>query len=275
MAPVLMGIAVALRAGVFHALAAAMALAGALLIQIGTNFANDYYDHVKGADAGRRLGPTRATQAGLVAPSAMRNAYLITFGLAGAVGVNLVVRAGWPILVIGVLAVAFGILYTGGPRPLGYRGLGDPLVLVFFGPVAVAGTYYVQAIDWSTAAAVAGLGPGLLSTALLSLNNLRDIVGDEAAGKRTLAVRFGPAFTKAEFTLCIVGAALVPVLLVAFFDGPLGAIAGTAACLFALPPLRAVLGWQPGDRLQVALAGVGRLLILYALAFSLGWWLWR
>jgi 1,4-dihydroxy-2-naphthoate octaprenyltransferase len=205
----------------------------------------------------------------------MRKAFLITFVLAGACGVYLVARGGWPIVAIGGLALAFGVLYTGGPRPLGYLGLGDLLVFVFFGPVAVAGTYYVQALEWSAAAAVAGLGPGLLSTALLSVNNLRDIAGDGAAGKRTLAVRFGPIFTKAEFTLCVAGAALVPVLMVATLDGPPGALAATLACLFALPALRAVLRWQPGDALQVALAGVGRVLILYALAFSLGWWLWR
>ncbi len=275
MAPVLMGIAIALREEVFHAAAAATALSGALLIQIGTNFANDYYDHMKGADDSRRLGPTRATQAGLVTPATMRTAYLITFGLAGASGIYLVARAGWPIVVIGVLAVAFGVLYTGGPRPLGYLGLGDLLVLAFFGPVAVAGTYYVQALEWSAAAAVAGLGPGLLSTALLSVNNLRDIVGDRVAGKRTLAVRFGPMFTKTEFTLCVLGAALVPLLVVAFLDGPIGALAATLACLFALPSLRAVLRWQPGDELSGALAGVGRVLMLYALAFSLGWGLWK
>jgi 1,4-dihydroxy-2-naphthoate octaprenyltransferase len=270
-APVLMGTAIAVGEGSFHVLAAAAALAAALLIQIGTNFANDYFDWLKGADTEHRLGPQRATQAGLVAPASMRRAFIISFALAIAVGGLLVVRGGWPILVIGLLAVAFGILYTGGPRPLGYAGLGDLLVLIFFGPLAVAGTHYVQALRWSPAALLAGLAPGLLATALLTVNNLRDVMGDRAAGKRTLPARFGPRFGQAEYVVCLLGAALVPVALVAGLNAPAGSLAASLACLAGVPPLRAVLSWRPGERLLRALSGTGGLLALYSVAFSVGW----
>ncbi len=270
-APVAMGIAVAFRDDVSHLASAAAALLGALLIQIGTNFANDYFDGVKGTDTDDRLGPRRAVQAGLIQPAVMRRAFVFTFALAVLVGAYLVTRGGWPIVVIGLLSVLFGVLYTGGPRPLGYLGLGDVLVLIFFGPVATAGTYYVQGLRWSEAAVLAGLGPGMLAVGLLTVNNLRDIDGDRIAGKRTLAVRFGPAFAKAEYVASLLVAALVPLLLWAFVGAPAGVLAASAVCLVGVPALLAVLRWQRGERLEGALAGTGRLLVLYALAFCVGW----
>jgi len=270
-APVAMGVALAARDGVLHPLAAAAALIGALLIQIGTNFANDYHDGVKGTDTEARLGPQRAVQAGLVAPAAMRRAYVTTFGLAVAVGAYLMARAGWPILVIGVCSVACGVLYTAGPRPLGYVGLGDVLVLAFFGPVATGGTYFVQARCWSDVALLAGFGPGLLAVALLTVNNLRDVEGDRVAGKRTLAVRFGPRFATLEFLGCVIGAAALPVVLWTAYGGPVGVLAASAACVLAAPAVGAVLCWRPGGRLDGALGAMGRTLACYALAFCLGW----
>ncbi len=270
-APVVMGIAIAVRDGAQHVLAAAAALAGALLIQIGTNFANDYYDGVKGTDTEDRLGPQRAVQAGLVSPRAMRLAFLLTFGLAVLVGAYLVSRGGLPILAIGVASVVCGVLYTGGPRPLGYLGLGDLLVLGFFGPVATAGTYYVQSGIWSEVALIAGLAPGLLAVGLLTVNNLRDVEGDRKAGKHTLAVRFGPNFAKAEFATCLLGAAAVPVVLWTRFGGPPGVLAASAACLLAVPAWFEVRRWSPGARLGKALAGMGLALTVYALAFCVGW----
>jgi 1,4-dihydroxy-2-naphthoate octaprenyltransferase len=266
-----MGTAMAIGAQVAHVGAAVAALLGAILIQIGTNYANDYFDFVKGTDTHERIGPQRATAAGLVAPATMRTAFLLVFGLAVLVGAYLVWRAGWPIVWIGLASVACGILYTGGPKPLAYVGLGDVFVLVFFGPVATAGTWYVQALSFHPAAAFAGLGPGLLATGLLTVNNLRDIEGDRKAGKRTLAARFGARFAKIEYTLCLLGAAGVPVLLWALWDAPAGAMAAGVVCLLGIPPLRQVWASSAGTPLLPALAASGRLLVLYALAFCIGW----
>lgn len=269
-APTLMGTGLALVDGAFHAWAAVGALVGAILIQIATNFANDYLDFQKGADTDQRLGPTRATLAGLVTPTQMRNACVLVNVLAAAVGALLIWRAGWPIAVIGGLSLLFGYLYTGGPRPLGYLGLGDILVVVFFGPVATAGTYYVQTLAFSPAAAVTGLGPGLLATALLAVNNLRDAETDRVAGKRTLAVRFGRGFAKAEFVACIVGAALAPVVAWLAFGAPITTLMATAACALAIPALRRVRAAVPGDRLLEPLAASGRALAAYGALFTLG-----
>ncbi len=269
--PVAMGVVIAWREGTFAALPGAAALVGALLIQVATNFANDYFDGVKGTDTEDRLGPQRLVQAGLVSPAAMKRAFILAFGCAALVGAYLVWHAGWPIVVIGLASILFGVLYTGGPRPLGYLGLGDLLVLVFFGPVATAGTHFVQALTWSPTAIVAGLAPGLLGVALLAVNNLRDVDGDRLAGKRTLAVRFGTTFAKVEYVGCVVGAAAVPVLLWALLDAPPGVLLASGSCVLAIPPIRAVLGWQPGRRLGSALAGSGRLLVAYGIAFCLGW----
>ena len=189
--PILIGTTMAFADGKGHALAALAALLGALLIQIGTNFSNDYYDYIKGADTEERLGPVRVTQSGQVRPKTMLRNFVMVFGLATLVGIYLVFRGGWPVVIIGILSIASGILYTGGPWPLGYLGLGDLFVLIFFGPVAVAGTFYVQALEITPVVIFAGLGPGLLATALLAVNNLRDEPTDKKVGKLTLAVRFG------------------------------------------------------------------------------------
>jgi 1,4-dihydroxy-2-naphthoate octaprenyltransferase len=266
-----MGTAIAARDGGFSLSWAMIALLGAILVQVGTNLANDYFDFVHGADTTERVGPRRATQAGLVSPQAMRAAFVGTFAAAALVGVAVVARGGWPFAAIAVASIACGVLYTGGPKPLGYLGLGDLLVLVFFGPVAVAGTHYLQTLSFSPLAAAAGLAPGLLSTALLAVNNLRDIDTDRRAGKATVAVRFGRRFAKAEYAATVGVAALVPVLLWRLAGAPLGAVAATAVCLSAVPALRTILRARPGDRLLAPLAATGRLLVLYGVAFSVGW----
>jgi len=270
-APVAMGTAIAYGDGVFHALAAIAALLGALLIQVATNFANDYFDFRKGADTVARVGPKRATASGLVTPDAMRRAFVLTFVVSLPVAAYLIARGGWPIVIIGVLSIACGILYTGGPRPLGYLGLGDVLVVIFFGPVAVAGTYYVQAQAWSATAAIAGVAPGLLSTGLLAVNNLRDVDTDRAAGKGTLAVRFGRRFAKGEFAGALFVAALVPVVLWASGRSPSATLAASAVSLTGVPATLAVLRARPGDTLLAPLASTGRLLVLFSVAFSLGY----
>lgn len=268
-APVLMGAAIAWRADGFHALAVLGALVGALLLQIGANIANDYFDGVKGTDTPDRLGPQRATAAGLVAPATMRRAFVLVLAFATLVGAGLVARAGGAVVGIGVASLAGAVLYTGGPRPLGYLGLGDVLVLAFFGPVAVAGTAYVSTLTWRTDALLAGLAPGMLAVALLALNNLRDVDTDRAAGKGTLAVRFGPGFARAEIAAALVVAALVPVVLVAALDAPRALLVASFVPLLGLRAARRAFTAARGDRLLDALAGLGRLLAVYGLVFAL------
>ena len=270
-APVVIGTVMAYGDGLIHWLSAAAALFGAIMIQIGTNFANDYYDYTKGTDEGERLGPTRATQAGLVTPGQMKIATAIAFGLAFVAGMYLVYRGGWPVVTIGLASILFGILYTGGPFPLGYHGLGDIFVLIFFGPVAVGGTYYVQALDIRWEVVVAGLAPGLFSVAILTVNNLRDIKGDAAAGKRTLAVRFGQKFAKSQYFLSLIVAALLPVILAASNQNHVYSTATAIVLLLAIPTIRTVFANSDGPSMNSALAGTGGLLLIYTLLFSVGW----
>ncbi|MEL7267761.1 MAG: 1,4-dihydroxy-2-naphthoate octaprenyltransferase, partial [Planctomycetota bacterium] len=207
LSPVAMATAMAIADGGVHMLALAFALIGAISVQIGTNFCNDYCDFFQGADTDDRKGPTRAVQAGLISPRAMLIATILMFLITAIATCALAMRAGWPFLVIGALSILFGVLYTAGKYSLAYQGLGDPFVLVFFGPVAVAGTYYVQTLQWNNlgAVAIAGLAPGLIATGLLVVNNLRDIDEDRAASKRTLAVRYGATFSRVQYTVCILG----------------------------------------------------------------------
>jgi len=189
----------------------ACALAGAIFIQIGTNFVNDALDFKKGTDTAERLGPLRVTQAGLLSADAvMRGAYLC-FVLAALCGIPLMLRGGWPLLAIGVASIAAAYAYTGGPYPLAYNGLGELFVLIFFGYVAVGGSYYVQKLTMEREVIVAGFAIGLLAIVLLAINNLRDLANDRVSNKRTLAVRFGETFARIEITFC----AFVPFVCVA------------------------------------------------------------
>src|SRR5262249_36388959 len=202
--PVLLGIGLAYGRGVGKALPAMAALLGALLIQIGTNLANDYYDFKRGADTSERLGPPRVTQSGLVPPATVLLAALLCFGAATVVGLYLVAVARWPVLALGLLSLLAGFAYAGGPFPLGYLGLGDAFVFLFFGLAAVAGTYYVQANPLSPAVWFAAAAAGSLGTALLVVNNLRDVATDARAGKRTLVVPLRtPLSRAAEFPLLV------------------------------------------------------------------------
>lgn len=207
--PVLVGSAYAHAAGSFRLLPALAALWGALWIQVGTNFANDYYDAKKGADTPDRLGPPRATAQGWLTPPSVLTAAFVAFFLAAAAGAYLIAIAGWPILVIGVASLLSGYAYTGGPYPLGYHGWGEAFVLLFFGPVAVGGTYWVQAGLPPTQVLLAGLAIGSIASAILVVNNLRDIPTDLRAGKKTLAVRFGAPFARAEYVFLVVAPFLI------------------------------------------------------------------
>jgi len=270
MAPVILGGAMAWADGAFHGLAFACALLGAVQIQVGTNYANDYFDFVKGTDTAERIGPTRATQAGLVSPGTMLAATVVVFALALLPGGYLIYRGGWPILLIGVVSIACGVLYTGGPFPLGYVGLGDVFVLVFFGPVAVAGTYYVQALDVTPASLWAGVAAGLWSTAILTVNNLRDLEGDRKSGKRTLAVRFGRDFARWEYAACIVTAGLLVPAGLCVGRGPWVLLAALSVPA-SIPAIRTVFTSTDGETLNNTLAVTGKLLLLYAVLFSVGW----
>ncbi|NJN18261.1 MAG: 1,4-dihydroxy-2-naphthoate polyprenyltransferase [Oscillochloris sp.] len=267
--PVLVGSATALADGMFKPLAFFAALLATVLIQIGTNLANDYFDYQKGADTVERLGPTRVTQSGLIAPQVVRNAMLLSFGMAALLGVYLIFVGGWPILVIGLLAIAAGILYTGGPFPLGYNGLGDIFTFVFFGVVAVVGTDYLHTDAFRSVAFLASIPVALLVTAILVVNNLRDAPTDRVANKRTLAVIFGEHFARIEYAVLV---------LLAFLLLPVIWMWGGASPLILLPWLTAplalnlldVVGKQRGRPLNKALAGTARLHMIFGALLTLG-----
>jgi 1,4-dihydroxy-2-naphthoate octaprenyltransferase len=269
-APVLVGTALASWRGMARPLPALAALAGALLIQVATNLANDYFDFVRGADTTDRIGPTRVTQAGLLPPSAVRRGMLVTLAAALSVGAYLVVVGGWPILVIGIASLACAVLYTGGPFPLAYHGLGEVFVFVFFGLVAVAGTYWVQALSFPAEAWWAGAGAGALSTALLVVNNLRDLETDARAGKRTLAVRLGRRGTALEYLALLALAAAVPLVGIRAFGWPPASGAALLGVVAALPAARTVLRFADPRELLPALGQTARALLVWAVGLSLG-----
>lgn len=269
-APVVVGTAMAFGDGGFHVPSALAALACSVLIQVATNFANDLFDFEKGADTESRQGPLRVTQAGLATPEAMKRGIVAVLLLTLAASLYLIWRGGWPAVFIGIFSVAAGILYTGGPRPLGYMGLGDLLVLIFFGPVAVAGTYYVQTLTVNATVVAAGLAPGLLSVAILAVNNLRDLDEDRRTGKRTLAVRFGRGFARGEYVAAVVAACLLPLLLYLASGRRPYSVAAVAVVVAALPVFRRLFVSE-GPLLNPVLAHTARLLLLYSAVFSIGW----
>ena len=248
---------------------AAAAMVVALAIQVGTNYANDYADGLRGADSADRVGPQRLVGSGLASPGAVRRAAIASFAVAALAGLALAIAVGPELVVVGAASFAAGWLYTGGPRPYGYAGLGEVFVFVFFGLVATVGSTYVQ-VEQITALSVAAAVPvGLWATALLVVNNLRDIPSDRAVGKRTLAVRLGDRRTRLVYGALVVGAlALGPV--VAFAGGrPVAALSLLAAPV-AAPPLRAVLGGADGHALVPPLVGTGRAQLVFGLLFAVG-----
>jgi 1,4-dihydroxy-2-naphthoate polyprenyltransferase len=257
------------------------ALVVALSLQIGTNYANDYSDGIRGTDAAR-VGPVRLVASGLAPPRAVRRAALVCFGVAGVVGLALASVTSWWILVIGAASLAAGWLYTGGPRPYGYAGWGELFVFVFFGLVATVGTYYVQTLHLDRPLVwLAGAGVGLLATALLLANNLRDIAGDAAAGKRTLAVRVGRRRAGHLYTLCVAlpfaGVAawgLVSVVGAVEASRPGVAFIPLAAGLLVLAPIRMVESDAEGRALLPVLAATGRLQLAFGVLLALSLWLW-
>jgi 1,4-dihydroxy-2-naphthoate octaprenyltransferase len=245
------------------------ALLGALALQIGCNTANDYFDWKSGADGPDRLGPTRVTSAGLATPRQVVAATVLAFAVATAVGVYLAWVGGWPIIAIGLASILAAIAYTGGPYPLGYNGLGELTAFIFFGPVAVAGTYYVQAGNVAPLAWWLSLPVGAWVAAILVVNNLRDIPTDTRAGKRTFAVRFGATATRALYAALVLLGFAAPFAL--FFAGyPVAALVPLLALPLALSPLRAVFAEPDGPRLNAALAATAKLLLVGGLLLAGG-----
>jgi 1,4-dihydroxy-2-naphthoate octaprenyltransferase len=266
--PVVVGTACAAASGGVALGPALAALGGALAIQIGTNFANDVFDAERGADGPDRIGPLRAVAAGLITPGAMKRAMIAAFGVATLLGVYLVAVAGWPVVAIGVASVVSGIAYTGGPWPLGYHGLGDLFVLVFFGFVAVCGTAFVQLGRVPDLAIAASVPVGALATAILVVNNLRDRATDERAGKRTLAVRLGRRGALIEYAALVAIAYAVPVALVA--GGRLAVALPLLSAPVGAVRVRALIAAGDGPAFNHCLAATAQLLLLFGGLFAAG-----
>jgi 1,4-dihydroxy-2-naphthoate octaprenyltransferase len=271
-APVLVGTAYAATLGTFRPLTFVATLLGALLIQVGTNLSNDYSDARRGADTEDRLGPVRVTAGGLVPPKQVLIATYVAFGLAVLVGVYLIVTAGWELLLVGIASILAGVLYTGGPRPYGYEGLGEVFVFLFFGLVAVTGTFFAQREELTWEAFVLAVPVGLLATAILMVNNVRDLETDRRAGKRTLAVRLGRerarvgyallvylAFATAPLAWALGGQHLTPWLLLPWLALPIAA-----------PVVRLVRNRVDGPSLNGALARTGLLQLTFCVLLSAG-----
>jgi len=269
-APVMVGSAMAFAHKSFALLPAIAALAVALLLQIGVNLANDYFDYIKGIDSDERLGPVRVTQSGLISPSRVKAAMGIAFGLALLPGSYLVYAGGWPVVFIGTASILAALAYSGGPYPLASNGLGDLFVFIFFGLVAVCGTYYVQALGLTATVVMIGANIGLLITAILVVNNLRDISTDKKTGKRTLAVRIGTRGTKLEYSLLLTGA----------YCGVLGLwVCGIFPIWVLTPFVSAPLAWRliriirrttGGPMLNHTLASTAKLAFFFSLLLSIG-----
>ena len=274
-APVLVGTAAAIGDGVFSAGPFVAALFGAICLQIGANFANDVFDFERGADAGDRLGPPRATQMGLLTPSRMKLGMWVAFLLAFLAGIYLVVVAGWIVVVIGLASIVAGLIYTGGPWPVGYHALGDAFTFVFFGMVAVVGTYFVQAEAAPGAAWLAAVPVGCTVTAILVANNLRDLATDRAAGKTTLAVVLGERGTRAWYVLLLLAAYGVAIALWPATGVAPWTLLVLASLPFAVAPLRAVAGGTAGRALNATLVQTARFHLIFGvlLALALTDWL--
>jgi 1,4-dihydroxy-2-naphthoate octaprenyltransferase len=269
-APVLVGTALAGYQHVFHPLRFIAALVGAIFIQVGTNLSNDYSDARRGADTEDRLGPVRVTAGGLVPPRQVLIATYVSFGVAVLAGIYLIVVAGWELLLVGAASILAGVLYTGGPRPYGYEGLGELFVFLFFGIVAVAGSYFVQVTHLSWEAFALAVPVGLLAAAILVVNNFRDIDTDRRAGKRTLAVRLGRERTRLLYAVMVYGAYLLTP--VTWLFGPLKVwvLLPWLTIVAAAPVVRIVRNHTDGPSLNQALAQTGLLQLAFCMMLSAG-----
>lgn len=268
-APVLVGSAVAYSESGFDFIAALAALLVGLLIQVGTNFYNDYADFKRGADTAERLGPMRVTQSGLLAPQTVRWAAILTFTMAGLIGVYLIWLAGWPVALIGLAAILAGLAYTAGPWPLAYNGLGDLFAWIFFGFVAVCGTAYVQLRQVPFLGWMGGLAIGAMITALLAVNNIRDIETDRSAGRRTIPVVFGRSGGMLEYGFCLFVAYLTPLYIFVTFRQHLWHLLPILTLPEAIRLFRFIQVTE-GRNLNKALAGTARLVLWYGVFMAVG-----
>jgi 1,4-dihydroxy-2-naphthoate octaprenyltransferase len=270
-APVLVGTAAAVQAGELPRWGAFLAaLAGSIFIQIGTNLANDYSDARRGADTADRLGPVRVTSAGLVTPRRVLTATWIAFAIAVACGIYLATVAGVVILAVGAVSIAAGVLYTGGPRPYGYAGLGEVFVFLFFGLVAVNGSYYVQVEELAWLPLGLSISIGFLATAIIVVNNVRDLETDRRAGKNTLAVRMGRASAVRLYLLLVGGAFLLLPVSLAVGEASALPLIGLLAAPLAIRPARTLATRHDGPALNGVLAATGAVLAVYSLLVSAG-----
>lgn len=267
--PVIVGTALAVYNDAFDAVAAFLAVFCALLIQIATNFTNDLYDFLAGTDTTDRIGPKRALAEGWITVREMKTAILLTFGVAFVAGLFLVYTGGFWVLVIGILSILAGLAYTAGPYPLAYNGLGDIFVFIFFGLVATVGTYYVQAHSVSSIAVISSLPMGALITNILIVNNYRDLEDDRQAGKRTMAVLYGAAFTRFEYLFLLIVCYAVPFVIFFFYDASITVLMPMLSLPVAIR-LFVMLYTHKGEQLNQTLEYSGKLTLLYALLFSLG-----
>lgn len=266
--PVVIGTTLAMSQGIFHPVLFLFTLLTSIAIQIGTNLANDYFDFMKGADTQERKGFMRVTQAGLVAPTQMKKAMIATFCIACLCGSYLIWNGGLPIAILLALSITLGVLYAGGPLPLAYLGLGELFAFLFFGPIAVLGTYYLQTGILSKEAFMIGVSPGAFSMAFLIVNNVRDIDEDRAANKKTMAVRFGKTFGKCQYLFSIFFT-LIPVLFL-YPDHPFSLLT-LLVLLPAIPLMRRMVDYRDPRQLNQLFAKTGQLQWLFTLLFCIGW----
>jgi 1,4-dihydroxy-2-naphthoate polyprenyltransferase len=269
-APVAVGTGVAIHYNVFDLLPALAALFGALCLQIGANFANDVFDFQRGADTKDRLGPPRVTQLGLLSQREVFAGMWLMFGLAFLAGIYLVAVGGWPIVIVGLASILAAIIYTGGPWPIGYHALGDLFAFVFFGLVAVLGTFYVQAGELVGLAWAAAIPVGCTVTAILVVNNLRDIDTDRSAGKTTLAVIVGRRVTRTWYGLLLTAAYLVALGTWVFGPATAAVLLVLLSLPFARTPLQAVIGGTEGRALNLSLKATARFHLIFGLLFAVG-----
>ena len=278
-APVLLGGAIAFHSGThlkassekFHLLTFLMTLLGAMLLQVGSNLANDYFDFIKGSDTHERKGPTRVMQAGLATPLQMKLAITAVFLAALGVGAYLVFQGGLVILAIGLVSIFCALAYTAGPYPLAYLGLGDIFVFVFFGPLAVCGTVFLQTGLWSSTAFLMSLPMGLLAIAILTVNNVRDYREDQKASKKTVVVRFGERYGRIQYSLCLALCFIFPVIYFVSGAAPTGVLASLLLGFLGFPMVKVMWKSRDPQRLNVLLGETGRFLIVYGVVNAVAW----